>query len=810
MSSVAPDYEECRSRIEKLTAWYGAHLGDRNEATTRLQLVDRLFFECLGWDRSEGIELENEENREYADYLFTTTKDVLIVEAKREGKTFELPAGSARLKYSIASLMRDYPELRKALRQVAGYCWERGVPYGVVCNGHQVVAFVASRSDGVRPLDGQALVFPSLEFMAEHFLELWQALSKPGIMENKLYARLVGDATPDLPPKLSASILTYPGTKERNVFQADLMNLSELVIEDIVRSPEVEATFLRECYCSNDALSQYSQLSRDILSARYAALFDDESPGPATVPVRTKKGISQELLAESLSRRPILLLGDVGVGKTTFLRHLILIDAEELLDNAISLYVNLGSRGTLDYDLRGFIIEEIEDQLLHKYDIYIKGWRFVRGVYDYELKLLARENSGDQYEDRYEEYEKKKSAYLEEKKANRVEHLRRSLLHLSKARRRQIVIFLDNTDQRDPKDQDQAFLIAEDLAGDWDAAVYLPIRPETFHHSRKFGALSGYHAKAFTISPPRVDLVIERRLHFALRFTKGELPLRLGSRGDISVKMSVLDALIRVFIQSIKNNRDLIELLDNISNGNIRLVLDLVKQFFGSGHVNTQKIYRKSPNYTIPLHEFLRAVLFGDHVFYDPDRSPIANLYDLTWNDPKEHFLLPMLIGTVQQSRTSGTTQGFVDTRIVYQKLQGLGFAPEQIDHAIAKAIGKKLLESPARRVPEPGQNTPKVIRVTSFGLYHAHKLSGYFAYFDAVVVDIPILDAEYRRQIRLVDEGVLEERIQRVNLLKSYLDQCWKSVPSPAHGFDWTSISDDLLTDMVRVRESNRRQRER
>jgi hypothetical protein len=53
----------------------------------------------------------------------------------------------------------------------------------------------------------------------------------------------------------------------------------------------------------------------------------------------------------------------------------------------------------------------------------------------------------------------------------------------------------------------------------------------------------------------------------------------------------------------------------------------------------------KSGAYYIPLHEFQRAVIYGDARYYDPDRSPIANLFDVTSVDPKEHFLLPLVIG---------------------------------------------------------------------------------------------------------------------------------------------------------------------
>src|SRR5207248_11180084 len=126
--------------------------------------------------------------------------------------------------------------------------------FAAVTNGHQLVVFVATRSDGLPPLKGKALVFPSLDFMLNHFLELWQVLSKPGIEQQKLYARLIGSVVPELPPKLSSSIISYPGTVNRNTFQADLQSLSELVIEDLVHAEPLEKTFLEECYAQSGAL----------------------------------------------------------------------------------------------------------------------------------------------------------------------------------------------------------------------------------------------------------------------------------------------------------------------------------------------------------------------------------------------------------------------------------------------------------------------------------------------------------------------------------------------------------------------------
>jgi hypothetical protein len=90
------------------------------------------------------------------------------------------------------------------------------------------------------------------------------------------------------------------------------------------------------------------------------------------------------LLAESLSRRPLLILGDVGVGKTTFLRHLMKVDAAEQFAEAIGIHINLGSQGALAADLRQFIVQEIERQLREDWGVDVDEDGIVRATYHLE------------------------------------------------------------------------------------------------------------------------------------------------------------------------------------------------------------------------------------------------------------------------------------------------------------------------------------------------------------------------------------------------------------------------------------------
>jgi GTPase SAR1 family protein len=796
-------YELARRNAGQLASWYEANRSTRNEATTRLQLIDCLFFECLGWSKND-VALEEPHGGEYADYVFSLLRPVLIVEAKRESDYFELPAGHQRLEYSIRALRRDYADVKRAIDQAAGYCQSRGVPFGAISNGHQLIAFVATRSDGTPPLEGRALVFDSLGSVLSNFLDLWQGLSKPGVEEKKLLYRVVGGA-PVLPPKLSATLTDYPGLKSRNVIQTDLQILSEIVIEDVIRSPELEPQFLRECYCQSGALSQFALTSREILTARYSALFDSAHQGPSAVPATTKEGISPELVGISVARRPILLIGDVGVGKTTFIRHLVNIDAPEVFKNALFFHLDLGSKGALAMDLRAHVIGEIQRQLLDAYGTDVAQRNFVRGVYDLELKRFTTGIYADLKSSSPETFLAKEIEYLESLMGDRECHLRRSLLHIARGRLKQVILFLDNADQRDEKTQELAFLIAQEFAENWEVVVFVALRPETFHRSRTIGALTGYHPKAFTISPPRIDLVLKKRLQFALALTTGKVPI--STLRQIGLNLDKLTTIVRVVLRSLDENQRVIEFIENIAAGNVRLALDLVRAFIGSGHVDTQKILaieESGGRYDIPHHEFLRAIIYGDGEYYDPTTSPMVNLFDVSTLDGKEHFILPLALGLLHRATGPGVKEGFVDTGKIYDSLQGMGFTPEQIDFGVARACKKNLIETSARRLPEPGQPFPAALRITTRGEYHLQRLANEFQYLDAVVVDVPILDRETREEIG--DAGTLSDRLSRVELLAQYLRKQWIPLAPVAIGFNWNYETSRLFREIGSIRGSYRR----
>jgi hypothetical protein len=798
-------YEQGREVVEALNEEFNILKVERlNEADTRFRFIDTILTKCLGWELND-ISNEDVKYGNYADYKLSLFRPVAVLEAKKTGNYFELPVGKKKIILPLKSISKDNPNIKDALLQVSGYCHERGIQVGIVSNGWQFIAFIANRNDSISPLEGDALIIPSLEIFLKNYKEVWNCLSKTGFQEDYLLKKLLGSSEELLPSKLSSTIGDYPGIKNRNPFQVDLEILSDLVLEDVIRDKSIEKEFLSECYCKSGSLSQYSVLSKQILSTRYTYLFESNDKKATLDQIANKKGISGELLelfANSMSKRPILLIGDVGVGKSTFIDNLLLVEAPQVFEKSITFKIDLGSKAIISLDVRISIIKIIKEQLHELYDIDINDDDFVRHAYFSELTNFKKSVQVKRlYEIDMHKAIEKEIDFLSDLVGDEITHIKKSLEHISKNQRKQIIVFIDNCDQRNDKDQETAFLISQEFAADWPVVAFLCLRPETFHRTKKKeGALSGYHPKAFTIAPPRIDEVIIKRLSFAQKITSGEIQLSNLQNKTSFIK---LDELIECFKESLEVNSGLYNFFENVSNGNIRIAIELIKKFFGSGHVDTEKILKileTTGHYTIPVHEVLRSVIFGDNIYYSPSNLEITNIFDVRTNDSKDHFTIPFILGLLNDCSLNNRDEGFMDITEVYSQMQKIGFVPSTIDLALNFMYSKGLFETSEKGNALNTEKNALRIRATGTGIYHLNYLINSFTYIDAVIVDTPIFNIETKGQITNPQD--IARRLDRAKIFTDYLDKIWQESNFQSNPFLWTLKSKELKEDIARISE--------
>ncbi|MDQ7982491.1 hypothetical protein QYH69_35375 [Paraburkholderia sp. SARCC-3016] len=774
-------------------------LADLNEADTRHRFIDRLIHECLGWDRAE-THLERRYNGEYSDYELGKPPQI-VIEAKKAGKYFDIPAEvNGGVVRSIRSLILMSNEFQAAFTQAQKYCSDRGIQIAVVTNGTQLVVFLGVRNDGIPPADGKCLLFNGPSQIQKQFARLWQAISPHAENRKILLNDLSSSAPTGVPVKLSSYLPGYPSFRYPSTSQQSLRTLSDLLIEDAPNTPAVRKRFYEECYCESGALARDAMVGKSILSARYAAMFHPTAEGPTLQSLRgspdDKFGVSAEVVAEALGRRPIVIIGDVGVGKTSFVRNLIYVRAADEIENSIFLYIDLGNQANLGQNLYEFFIEEIERQLLEDHDIDLYEDAFVRGVYHGDLQRFEKGIYGRLKELAPDKFIEKQIEHLNGLVFDKVSHLQRCITHFSKGRRKQVVICIDNADQRKLDDQQQAFLAAQEFAAKWLALVLISIRPQTYFASKSSGSISAYPQRILTISPPRVDLVLQKRLKFSLDLAEGRLPLE--RLANITLKLDSLALFLKALLFSLKTNREISELLSNITGGNIREALELIKGFIGSSNVNSDKIIeimRSDGEYLIPLHEFTKQALLGEYSHYDSRSSTAYNLFDIRYPDEKEHFLSCFVIAFLNSGAPSKTTEGFVSTPSVLAEMQKYGFVGDQIEHTLRRLTNKKLIETTERITFDEGLQglvgeMPLAFRVTTIGVYHIHRWSASFNYLDAMLFDTPILNDGTRRPMMAdIASFDIRHRYDRTVRFMSYLNDCWQNFRDWPIYFDWIDI---------------------
>jgi hypothetical protein len=288
------------------------------------------------------------------------------------------------------------------------------------------------------------------------------------------------------------------------------------------------------------------------------------------------------------------------------------------------------------------------------------------------------------------------------------------------------------------------------------------------------------------------------------KITSGEIEL---SKVKIKTSFSKLHILIEILQYSLINNKELLTFINNISNENIRKSIELIKKFFGSGHVDMQKmldIKHEKETYLIPLHELLRSVIFGDNIYYSPYNSEIVNVFDVRSSRHNDHFILPIFLGLLNDSSKNNRNYGFIAIKDIYSYLQGMGFISSQIDNMLNFSYARRFFETSNKGDSIEINNTDLKIRITNTAIYHYTFLIQSFAYIDAIVVDTPIFLGEHRSKIH--NQFNIEERLVRCKVFVSYLDTIWKDSKFGPTYFNWPEKSYEIHNYIQKIQEKRKK----
>lgn len=806
------------NKLKSILAEFPPDSAHWNEAQNRFQFVDRLLVECLGWQQPDLKPEDPDESGGRSDYLLGINPTRAVLEAKREAKLFDgMPFQKAAHVRKIEPLTLASKNFKEAVVQVIPYCAFKGAPIGIVCNGPQLAIFQAI-TQGFPPLEGECFFFDGYETYVKEFPLLWKLLSPEGIEQNIAYRDLSFHRNPRIPPKASQFIPEPNKYRYRSDLEEELRSLSSMLLEEIEDNPDLKADFYRECYVPIEANNRHLLLSKQVISSRYKRVGDDGIV-PPSLDSATKIGKLGGQFTSGAGSRPIVVIGEVGVGKTSFFENLYQNIGTAEKNDTYYLHIDLGKSANLSASIKDFVLDAVPSILRKTYDVDIFEANFVETIYHEELRSFERSPEGRLRESDPTGYQRARLDFLRAKMGRPDGHLRAALAHLAHGRKRRIILVLDNADQRTFEVQQDTFLIAQELAATRMLYVFVSLRPSTFYLSKMQGPLSAYQNKILTISPPPADVVIEKRISFALRVAGGQVAP--AAMENIKLNLGSIVCFLTATLRSVRQNDAIRQFLSNITGGNTRAVIEMITSFCGSPNVDARKIVdieSEYHNYIVPLHEFTKHALLGDFAYFNSQSSFVAfNVFDVRSADPREHFLASLIISYLSSNSCPRDNDGFVSGRDIAAEMSRVGFIEEQVSSALRLTSVKRLIETPYlhyREIKVDDAEDPLQFhyRATSIGIYHVRFWTGSFAFLDAVSTDTPIFEEGPRTDVtRVAASFDIADRFKRASAFKRYLEQQWHNAAVQCSYYNFVTLLDagsDTFEAVERVLHAKRQVR--
>jgi len=751
--------------------------GEVSEADTRVNLIDKILVDVLGWPES-AIKREKHVHAGYIDYeLIVREKPLVCIEAKKSGKAFVFPIQKRQRKsMKLDGAVLTSSEIKEAIHQVRVYCDEAAIRYAVTTNGYAWIIFRAIRED-IPWRKSTALIFPSLEYIAENFTAFWNLLSFDAVSNSSLDAEFSSTVKVNRELHRVIDILFNADLPLlRNRLHSQLHPLIRLVFEDITGENQEE--ILQSCYVHYRSLKV---VARDIGVAIRDSIPEFLKREHAKPLLEGEEhagmfGNSLESGVESSRGMLCLLLGGIGSGKTTFLkRYQATVGRKLLQEKAIWFHVDFLKAPLDPSTLENYVWRTVLSQLRTNYASPILETRKnIKRAFSKEIMAL-RQTALRNVREGTEEYEEALSPYLQQWQDDIAQYVPR-LLSICKPRKNmKVVLFIDNVDQLSPEYQTKIFLLAQRITRTVGTVTIVALREESYYAASIRKSFTAFTNRKFHIASPRFMDVARNRIEYAQKVLKSPSPSTdiLMRDLDDQDKKDINDLLTIVKTSIFSSNRNIVRFIEAICFGNMRMALEMFTMFLTSGATDVDKmirIFRRDGNYVVPFHEFVKSIMLGDRRYFKEEHSPMLNVSDCSIHRNGSHFTalrtLNALIAYRGQSSREG--QGYMEISTLLANFEDIFDNSNDLVKTLNRLVIKELVEVNTRSTESI--TGASHVRVTSSGWYYSHYLTKSFCYLDLVLQDTPFNDRslaqELKRSVYRVDNlyDREEEKIERVN----------------------------------------------
>lgn len=355
-----------------------------------------------------------------------------------------------------------------------------------------------------------------------------------------------------------------------------------------------------------------------------------------------------------LEHRVMLLIGEKGAGKTTFLYHLQAVALpSEIREKTTWVHINVNDAPVTKGEIYDWVRKEVIRGIRLAYpSIDFDDFNTIQKIFSVEvnrfykgLGSLLQFGSSEQNHELYKVLLRSQ----DDLHTTATCYAR----HFGGERGQTIVVVFDNADKGPREEQLLMFEVAQWLQQEFRVLVVLPIREETYDNYRDVPPLdTALKDLVFRIEPPVFQQALIKRVQIALdeianksdKNRTYELSNGFRIKYSESERSYYMASLVASIFEYDSYARRLIL---GLAGNNLRRVFEIFVEFCTSGHISESEILRMRQSkgeYVLPLDVVMTVLLRANRRYYDSDASVIKNICDLEEKDERPTYFSRVLI----------------------------------------------------------------------------------------------------------------------------------------------------------------------
>ncbi len=474
------------------------------------------------------------------------------------------------------------------------------------------------------------------------------------------------------------------------------------------------------------------------------------TPLATNEPLELVQKISQRIEDKVEAYSLMLLVGNVGSGKTTFIRYfkrMFLEKQHSLLAKQCDwLFLNMNFAPLTNDEIYSWLKNDMITQITNSHlDIDFTNIDVIKKIFRKEIRAFDT-GLGQLLKSDEATYNKELYELLRKNTENASTYLTALLFYLKENYGLLPIVVLDNCDKRNKDEQLLMFQVAQWLRTTFKCIVILPMRDSTYDSYKNEPPLDTIVKDlVFRIDPPDLLKVIQARLDYIIRITnQTESTYVLRNGINVSIKRSELIEYFKCIMLAIRNNRMASNIFYRLSDRNTRNGIQLFEDFCKSGHVLADDIFMiraTGREYDLPSYKFLNALMRKNRRFYNGEESNFVNLFYSNYNDdfPDPFVRIDILRWLKSKIAKEGPTKtrGMFPVSLMIQEMQIIGHNANIVQRELSYLINHGLVLS---ETLTPNVSYNDLIKIAIPGFLHLNLLSN-VTYLAACAEDVIFKD---------------------------------------------------------------------